>query len=147
MSDICKKIVVYGLTAVFAILLTGGASFAAAGDVIGVIDSQLIVTRHPRFETTARQLQQMMAQKENEARTAVDQEPDQARKVQIMQTKRAEAAREEQRLMEPIYRDCQEAVRVIARQRNVTIVLEKASVYFGGQDITDYVIQQFLIKK
>ena len=145
MSDTWKKIIASSLAAVFVVLLAGGMAFAAAksaGDVIGVIDSQLIVTRHPSFETTVKQMQQMMTQKENEARTAVDQEPDQEKKLQIMQTKRMEAAREEQRLMEPIYRDCQEAVRVIARQMNVTIVLEKSSVYFGGQDITDYVIQQ-----
>ena len=142
MSNAWKKIVMPALAAALIVLSAGGSAFAAGGDVIGVIDSQLIVTRHPSFETTARQLQQTMVQKENEARIAAEQEPDQARRAQIVQTKRMEAVREEQRLMEPIYRDCQEAVRVIARQRNVTIVLEKSSVYFGGEDITDYVIQQ-----
>ena len=149
-----KKMIILSLAAAFAVALTASAAFAgpaaqkqSPGDVIGVIDSQLIVSKHPSFEETAKQLQQMVRQKENEARTAVEQEPDQAKKAQIMQAKRMEAAREEQRLMEPIYKDCQEAVRVIARQRNVTIVLEKASVYFGGQDVTDYVIQQLLIKK
>ena len=152
MNNMWKKIVVLSL-AVTLVLLTIGTAFAAAaapkapaGDVIGVIDSQLIVSKHPSFEATARQLQQVMREKENEARTAVDKEPDQAKKSQIMQTKRMEAAREEQRLMEPIYKDCQEAVRVIAKQRNVTIVLEKASVYFGGEDITDYVVQQLTRK-
>ena len=144
MNNTWKKIAVSSLAVVLVVLLAGGSAFAApaAGDVIGVIDSQEIVTKHPNFENTMKQLQQIMKQKENEAKAAVDKEPDQAKKAQIMQTKRMEAAREEQRLMEPIYKDCQEAVRVIARQRNVTVVLEKASVYFGGQDITDYVIQQ-----
>ena len=147
MSYVWKKSVVFGLVAALVVLLTGGAVVAAparasTGDVLGVIDSQLIVSKHPSFEDTVRQLQQVMRQKETEAKTAVDQEPDQARKSQIMQAKRVEAAREEQRLMEPIYRDCQEAVRVVAKQRNVTVVLEKTSVYFGGQDITDYVVQQ-----
>ena len=144
-----KKLVLLSLTVAVAILLTGGIAFAAAtapkastGDVIGVIDSQAIVSKHPKFEDAMKQLQQVMRDKENEARTAVEKEPDQAKKAQIMQTKRMEAAREEQRLMEPIYKDCQEAVRVIAKQRNVTIVLEKSSVYFGGEDITDYVVQQ-----
>ena len=130
------------------VLLTGTMVFAGpapapkTGDVIGVIDSQQIVSKHPSFEATAKQLQQMMRDKEAEAKAAVDMEPDPQKKAAIMQTKRMEAAREEQRLMEPILKDCQEAVRVIAKQRNVTIVLEKASVYFGGQDITDYVVQQ-----
>ena len=139
MSNMWKKMVALSLTVAFAVLLTGGMAFA--GDVIGIIDSQLIVSRHPDFEVAARSLQQIMRQKEREAVAAIDQEADQARRAQIMQTMRMEMAREEQRLMDPIYRDCQEAVRVVARQRNVTIVLERASVYFGGQDITDYVIQ------
>ena len=153
MSDMWKKAVASSLAAVLVVLLTGGAVFAAAapkaspGDVIGVIDSQLIVSKHPAFEETMKQLQQVMRQKENEARVAVEQEPDQAKKAQIMQTKRSEAAREEQRLMEPIYNACQQAVRVIAQKQNVTIVLEKGSVYFGGKDITDNVIQQLLITK
>ena len=146
MNSVWKKVIVTSLITALAVLLTVGTVFAAAaksqGDVIGVIDSQLIVTKHPAFEATAKQLQQIMRQKENEAQAAVTQESDQARRAQIVQTKRMEALREEQRLMDPIYRDCQEAVRIIARQRNVTIVLEKASVYFGGEDITDFVIQQ-----
>ena len=155
MCNIWKKLVVSSLVVALAASLTGGAAFAAApaatkaspGEVIGVIDSQLIVSKHPSFENTAKQLQQMMRQKENEAKAAIDKEPDQAKKAQIMQTKRMEAAREEQNLMEPIYKDCQEAVRIIAKQRNVTIVLEKASVYFGGQDITEDVIKQLEISK
>lgn len=139
-----KKILVCSLA---LLLLAGWAVFVAeaatTGDVIGVIDSQFIITRHPAFEQTMRELQQLMRQKENEARLAVEAESDQAKRAQIMQTKRMEALREEQRLMEPIYNVCQEAVRVVARQRNVTVVLEKASVYFGGHDLTDFVIQQF----
>jgi len=140
-----KKAVASSLTAVLVVLLTGGMVFAAApktGDVIGVIDSQLIVSKHRAFEETMKKLQQVMVQKESEARAAADKEPDPAKKAQIMQTKRMEAAREEQTLMDPIYKACQEAVRVVAKQRNVTIVLEKVSVYFGGEDITDYVVQQ-----
>ena len=150
MKNVLGKVIIFSLVVAFAVLLAGGSAFAAAkapvGDVVGVIDSQLIVTKHPKFEETARQLQQVMSQKENEAKIAIDKEPEPAKKAQIMQTKRMEAAREEQRLMEPIYKDCQEAVRVIAKQRNVTIVLEKVSVYFGGEDITDYVVQQLMRK-
>ena len=139
------KFIVSGLVAALIVLSAGGAAFAATGgDVIGVIDSQLIMYRHPSFEEAARQLQRISIEKENELRVAVEMEPDQARRAQIVQTKRMELAREEQRLMEPILRDCDEAVRVIVRQRNITVVLEKASVHFGGEDITDYVIQQLI---
>ena len=145
MSNIWQKIIVSSLTVALAVLLMGGSAFAAAApkpDVIGIIDSQEIVSKHPKFEDTIKRMQQMMRQKESEAMAAIEKEPNEEKKAQIFQTKRMEAAREEQQLMDPIYKDCQEAVRVIARQRNVTVVLEKSSVYFGGQDITDFVIQQ-----
>ena len=150
MSNMWKKVVILSLIAVFAVLLAAVESFAATrtGDVVGVIDSMMVVTRHPTYEQAMTQLEQIATQKEREARAAMQQNPDdQARNAQIFQTMRMEMAREEQRLMAPILRDCEEAVRIVARQRNVTIVLEKASVYFGGQDITDYVVQELLRKK
>jgi outer membrane protein len=58
-----------------------------------------------------------------------------------------ELAREEQRLMEPIFKQCQDADRIVAKKSNVTVVLEKASVYFGGLDITLDVIQQLQLTK
>jgi len=140
MSVILKKAFACSLAALFVVLLTSGAVFAA--DVIGTIDSQFIITQHPNFENTMRELQQIMRRKEAEARAAVEAEPDQARRAQIMQERRMEMLREEQRLMEPIYNDCQEAVRVVARARSITVVLERSSVYFGGVDITDFVVQQ-----
>ena len=145
MNNIWQKIIVSSLTAALVVLLTGGAAFAAAApkpDVIGVIDSQLIVSKHPKFEETVKRLQQMMRQKESEAMAAIEKEPNEEKKAQIFQAKRMEAAREEQQMMDPIYKDCQEAVRVVANRRNVTVVLEKNSVYFGGQDITVHVVQQ-----
>jgi len=140
MSLVSKKVFVCGLTALFMVLLVGGAALAA--DVIGVIDSQQIVTQHPNFERTMTELQNIMRRKENEARAAVEAETDPARRAQIMQDRRMEMLREEHRLMEPIYNDCQEAVRAVARARNITVVLERSSVHFGGQDITQFVIQQ-----
>lgn len=122
-----------------------GEKMASAADTIGVIDSQGIISQHPAFENAAKQLQQIARQKESEAKAAADRETEPAEKAKVVQAKRGEMAKEEQRLMEPIFKDCQEAVRVIAKKRNVTLVLEKASVYFGGLDITQDVIQQLKI--
>ena len=57
--QVWQKILVAGLAAVLLVLFVGEAAFAsraaapaAAGDVIGIIDSQLIVSKHPKFEET-----------------------------------------------------------------------------------------------
>ncbi|MDR1741096.1 MAG: OmpH family outer membrane protein [Synergistaceae bacterium] len=130
---------------VFAVMCALSAGAAYAADTIGVIDSQAIISKHPSFDGAMSQLQQISRQKENEAKTAADSETDSSKKAQIVQVKRMELVKEEQRLMEPIFKACQEAVRVVAKKRNITLVLEKASVYFGGQDITDDVIKQLQI--
>jgi len=140
MSFVSKKVFVCGLTALFMVFFAGGAALAA--DVIGVIDSQLIITQHPDFERAMTELQNIMRRKDNEVRAAVEAETDPARRAQIVQESRMEILREEQRLMEPIYNACQEAVRTVARARNITVVLERAAVHFGGQDLTQFVIQQ-----
>lgn len=132
--------------ALLSLILVGvmflGEKTARAADTIGIIDSQGIISKHPAFEEAAKQLQQILKQKESEAKAAAEKETEPAEKARVIQAKRGEMAREEQRLMEPIFKDCQEAVRVVAKKKNVTLVLEKASVYFGGQDITDDVVLQ-----
>ncbi|MDR1376504.1 MAG: OmpH family outer membrane protein [Synergistaceae bacterium] len=138
-----RKIALLGLMLLVVVFL--GEKTANAADTIGVIDSQGIISKHPAFEDAAKQLQQIAKQKESEAKAAADKETEPAEKARVVQAKRVEMTREEQRLMEPIFKDCQEAVRVVAKKKNVTLVLEKASVYFGGQDITDDVVQQLKI--
>lgn len=127
---------------VLAVLLFGFSSAAMAEEKIGVIDSQKIVFQHPKFEAVTKQLQTISKTKENEMKLAVDKEPDQNKKAEIFNMKRNELAQEEQRLMDPIFREAQLAVRTVAKVKGVTIVIEKASVYFGGLDITDDVIQE-----
>jgi len=124
------------------ILFPETASASAAGDKIGVIDSQMVVTEHPRFENAMRELQTISRRKEEEARVAADREPDDARKAQVIREKRMELAREEQRIMEPIIQEAQLAVRTVAKNKGLTIILEKASVYVGGVDITEDVVRQ-----
>ena len=58
-----------------------------------------------------------------------------------------ELAQEEQKIMAPIYRDCEQAVREVAVRKKLTLVLDKFVVLIGGEDITQDVIQQLSKKK
>ena len=88
------------------------------------------------------QLATISRQKETEAKAAADKESDPAKKAQIVQAKRMELAKEEQKIMDPIFRDCQQAVREVAVNKKLTLVLNKSVVLIGGSDITQDVIQQ-----
>lgn len=118
------------------------AGAAMAEEKIGVIDSQKIVFQHPKFEGVTQQLKTISQTKENEMKAAVEKESDQNKKMEIYQTKRHELAMEEQRLMEPLFKEAQMAVRTVAKMKGITVVIEKSAVYFGGIDITDDVVQE-----
>ncbi|ADE56804.1 MULTISPECIES: OmpH family outer membrane protein [Aminobacterium] len=137
---VSKKLVFIVSLAVLAVVMVAGCSMAE--EKIGVIDSQKIVFQHPKFESVTQQLKVISQTKENEMKAAVDKETDQNKKMEIYQTKRRELATEEQRLMEPLFKESQIAVRTVAKVKGITVVIEKSAVYFGGIDITDDVIQE-----
>ncbi|MBQ7578430.1 MAG: OmpH family outer membrane protein [Synergistaceae bacterium] len=120
---------------------------AAGADFVGVVDRGEILNNHPRLQQVQQQLAQIARQKESEAKAAADKETDTAKKAQAVQAKRLELAQEEQKLMAPIYRDCEQAVREVAVKRKLTLVLDKFVVLIGGVDITQDVIQQLAKKK
>ena len=148
-----KSLLLLGLVSLF--LLSAGTAFAAAAakspvtaaSSIGVIDMDDIVNSHPGLAKARQQMSDLARKKQNEAKTAADKESDNAKKAQIVRSKQMELAQEEQKLMEPIFKDCQQAVREVAAKQKLTLVLNKSVVLIGGVDITQDVIQQLAKKK
>ena len=126
---------------------SSAAAAAANSDSVGIVDRGEILNNHPGLEKARRQLADLARQKENEAKAAADKETDTAKKAQAVQAKRMELAQEEQKLMAPIYRDCEQAVREVAVKKKLTLVLDKFVVLIGGVDITQDVIQQLAKQK
>lgn len=136
-----RNFLVLSVTAFLFVLAAGGAANAAV-DSVGVIDMYEVTNNHPKMNDAKAQLATISRQKETEAKAAADKESDPAKKAQIVQAKRMELAREEQKIMDPIFRDCQRAVREVAVNKKLTLVLNKSVVLIGGSDITQDVIQQ-----
>lgn len=127
---------------------TGKAAAPASGAIsIGIVDLEEVVNNHPGLRKARQDVANLSRQKENEAKTAADKEPDQAKKAQIVNNKRRELVEGEQKIMEPIFKDCQQAVREVAARQKLTHVFNKAVVLIGGTDITQDVIQQLARKK
>ena len=149
-----KKIIL--LVAVISIVVSFAAAASAAAkkpvaaaaaqtaslEAVGVVDRGLILDNHPGLAAARQKLAEIARQKENEAKAAADKETDTAKKAQAVQAKRMELAQEEQKLMAPIYKDCEQAVREVAVKKKLTLVLDKFVVLIGGTDITQDVIQQ-----
>ncbi|MBQ7192978.1 MAG: OmpH family outer membrane protein [Synergistaceae bacterium] len=153
-----KKIILLSFAVLLVLALAVSASAAAKrsasasaaplnADFVGIVDRGLILDNHPGLNQARQKLADIARQKENEAKAAADKETDTAKKAQAVQAKRMELAQEEQKLMAPIYRDCEQAVREVAVKRKLTLVLDKFVVLIGGVDITQDVIQQLSRKK
>ena len=108
-----RNFLVLSVTALVFVLAAGGAANAAV-DSVGVIDMYEVTNNHPKMNDAKAQLATISRQKETEAKAAADKESDPAKKAQIVQAKRMELAKEEQKIMDPIFRDCQQAVREVA---------------------------------
>ncbi|MDT8283928.1 MAG: OmpH family outer membrane protein [Thermovirgaceae bacterium] len=137
MSRSRKTISVLALGVLVVVVLAG---LAAAAESIGVIDPQKVLFQHPKFEQAQKQIKAVVEKKQAEAKAAMDKTTDNNEKQKIFETKRQEAAREEQKLMEPLFKDIDLAIRTVAKAKKITIVLDKGQVFFGGIDLTEDVI-------
>ena len=121
-----RNLLLLCLSAGLFVFAAGGAASAAV-ESVGVIDMYEVTNNHPKMNDAKNQIATASRQKENEAKAAADKETDPAKKAQIVQTKRMELAQEEQKVMEPIFRDCQQAVRQVAVNKKLTLVLNKSA--------------------
>lgn len=134
-----KKLVMCATVALSALVLAGTA-FAA--DTVGTVDTQQVMFQHPQFQDVQRQVRDVTDKLQKEAQDAIDKESDDRKKAEIYQTKRQELAQEERKLMEPIFKEINLAMRTVANQRKLTVIMDKSVVFYGGTDITDAVITE-----
>lgn len=140
-----RKIAVSILSVLFLSLYIAGAAYAQ--DVMGCVDPQRVMFQHPKFEQIQKQVRDVTNKKQEEAKVAINKETDDKKKAQIFQNKRTEAANEERKLMEPLFKDINLAIRTVANAKKITVVVDKGAVFFGGTDITDDVIADLKKKK
>lgn len=140
-----KKIV--GIFLFAAVMAVSVAGSAFAQDVIGCVEFNKVMFQHPKMEQVQKQMQDVMSKKEQEMRTAIEKESNDQKKQEIYNTKRREMATEEQKLIQPIYKDIDIAIRTVAQAKKITVVVEKAATFYGGVDITNDVINELKKKK
>ena len=135
-----RKIAVSVLAVLFLSLYIAGTAFAQ--DVMGCVDPQKVMFQHPKFEQIQKQISDVTNKKQAEAKTAIDKETDDKKMAKIFQDKRTEVANEERKLMEPLFKDINLAIRTVANAKKITVVVDKGAVFFGGTDITADVITE-----
>jgi outer membrane protein len=133
-----KKMVLMAVLSAFILSLVAGV--ALAGDKIGVIEPQTVLNQHPKMSQVKKQVQAIVQKKQEEARAAIEKEQDNKKKAAIYEMKQNEAAVEEQKLMAPLLKDIDLAIRTVAKAKGLTVVIDVAQALMGGVDITYDVI-------
>ncbi|MDR1885216.1 MAG: OmpH family outer membrane protein [Synergistaceae bacterium] len=136
-----KKLSGVCLLASFLLVLACGIAMAAE-ERVGGIDPQRVLFQHPKYEQTLKQIKDIADNKQKEAKEAIDKETDNNKKAEIFQNMRIAIAEEEQKLMQPLFKDIDLAVRSVANAKQVTVVVDKTALFYGGIDITDDVVQE-----
>lgn len=134
-----KAIKIFACVAALTVFAAGSAF---AQDVIGCIDPNQVLFQHPKFEQVQNQLKDILSKKEQEAKTAFDKETNDQKKQEILNSKRKEMSMEEQKLIQPIYKDIDLAIRAVSQAKKITVVVDKNAIFYGGVDITNDVITE-----
>ena len=156
---------------VFAALFISACGAAYAADTVGLVDSQKIMFQHPKFDEASKILiffsrsvegnlalalegekdlerrqmlmnysVQMSEFAEMDRAISAEQDPEKKEKLWVDRQKRLSEF--EASLMGPIVEDCRQAIQAVMVLKKMTVVIELNSVYYGGTDITEDVIQR-----
>lgn len=126
--------------AICAIFLLASTSFAAE-DKLGFMDIHKVLSSHPKYEATQKQLEAFIQKKSDAAKAAIEKETDPKKKQEILDKARTDSGIEEVRVMNPLTNDINKIVEKVAKSKGVTVVLNKMLVYYGGVDLTEDVVK------
>ncbi len=124
----------------FAVTQSGGLrSATAAGNPssnIGVVNSNLVFQQHPDLAKVDQQMQAEVSQAKTDFDAKSATMNDQEKQEYYTQTQQR-LQQKQQELVAPIRDQVDAAIKAVANAKGLTIVLDKSTVVFGGQDITD----------
>lgn len=118
--------------------------FAAAGNSsnVGVVNHQLLVSQHPDMAAAKTAMEAEVEQAKKDFETKSANMNDQEKQAYYQQTQQR-LANKERELIAPIFDKVDAAIKAVAEAKGLSVVLDKGTVVYGGQDITDEVVKKF----
>ncbi|MBU2702128.1 outer membrane protein [Sporomusaceae bacterium BoRhaA] len=116
-----------------------------SSSAIGVVDYQFLVSQHPDMVVAQQTINEALGQAKNDfdAKSAKMSDPD---KQAFYQQLQQGIEQKKQELLGPINDKVMAAVKSIAEAKGLAIIVDKNSVIYGGQDITDDVMKMIIPK-
>ena len=140
--SILIALVFIGSVVALALTQSGSGIASAAGSSnVGVVDYRQIMGQHPQLQDADKQMEQAVtdARKEYEEKSAGMSEQEQQEYYQQTQQR---LQQKQQELLEPIEKSVEDTIKNVADAKGLSVVLDKSTVVYGGQDITQDVIKK-----
>ena len=143
--SILIAVIFIGSVVALALTQNGSIASAASSSGVGVIDYQQALAAHPDAQNLQSQMETAIAdiRKEFEEKSAGMN--DQEKADYYMQCQQR-LAQKQQQLLDPIKAAVDGAIKKVADKKGISVVIEKAAVVYGGQDITQDVISEYAKK-
>ena len=122
------------------------ASAAGSESAIGVVDFQVLVSRYPKLE----QLNTELEKAKKDARTEFDEKSKNMNEDEKERYYRQLQERLQVKIQEldaMLKKDMEEAIKKVADKKGLKVVVDKATVIYGGTDITDEVAKSLQAAK
>jgi len=118
-----------------------GIASAASSSNVGTIDYRQVMSQHPDLTAANAEMQQAYQDAQEDFKTKTTSMNDQQKQEYYQQTQER-LMNKEKELIEPIRAKVQDAVKSVAEAKGLSVVLDKSSVVYGGQDITPDVVKK-----
>lgn len=134
-------VIFIGSVVALALTQTGNIASAASSSAVGVVEYDQIMLQHPDMRTLDDQLKTVIEEIKREFDEKSVGMNDQEKQDYYIQCQERILQRREE-LLAPVIASVDEAIKKVADKRGLSVVLAKAAVVYGGQDITQEVIAQ-----
>jgi len=139
--SILIALIFIGSVVAIALTQTGNVASAASSSNVGVVEYDQIMFQHPDMKTLDEQLKTSIAEIKAEFDEKSAGMNDQEKQDYYMQCQERILQRREE-LLAPVVASVDTAIKTVADKKGLSVVLAKAAVVYGGQDITKEVIAQ-----
>lgn len=136
-------IAVLFVASVVALALTqsGGIASAAGNSAVGVVDREQVLSQHPKSSELDSQFSAAVAEVKKDYDEKSQGMNDQEKQDYYRQCQQR-LHQKQAEMMDPIIKSVEEAIKSTADAKGLSVVIEKAVVVHGGQDITQDVIKK-----
>ncbi len=143
------KIISFIIAAVFVLSIAAigisqydsGIASAASSSNVGIVDYQQLVSSSPQLAQARTQMQAEQKKVEEDFKTKTANMNDKEKSEYALKI-REQMVKKQKELLAPIIETVKANIQTVADAKGLTVVLDKNSVIYGGQDITQDVLSK-----